>query len=206
MILERRRAKLGDRAAPGWGKLTDGGFLELGHMLPQHFGIPRAVGPQLRVEAGAQVVGGTMTAPGVAGRDLGVPMRHHDVIPVNVVTLAARAPIPRVVEGVQIRVDTQTLPRGGLGLCGGRPRGARRARGAWRRRRRRGWGCRGPGGGRGGPLRASLKGRQLQAWAQSRESVGSLQRAQAHEGAEGEEQHQEQRDAGAAPPPGHGGP
>ena len=73
-----------------------------------------------------------MAAAGVAGRDLGVPVRHHDVVPVNVVAFAPGTPVPRVVKGVQVRVDAQTLPRGGFGLCWGRPWGAARARGVAR--------------------------------------------------------------------------
>lgn len=63
-----KKGEAGRQGCPGgWEELTDGGFLELGHVLPQHVGVPGAVGPELRVEAGAQVVGGAMAAAGVAG-------------------------------------------------------------------------------------------------------------------------------------------
>lgn len=61
------RTKLGDRLARGTQGLTDGSFFELGHVLSEHVGVPRAVRPELRVEAGAQVIWRAVTATWVAG-------------------------------------------------------------------------------------------------------------------------------------------
>lgn len=117
-----------------------------------------------------------MSPPGVTGRDLGVPVRHQDVVPVDVLPVHVWVAIPGVVEDVNVVED------GPLGSGVGQSRLGVGAASPGRT----GYWTRG-GGGRG----------PLQTRSQIREAVTGLQGPQPHHGPEDKQCEEEEGDAGS---------
>lgn len=142
---------------------------DLLHVGLQHVRVPRAVRIEFGVKTRADVLGRHVSPSRITGRDFGVPVRHQDVVPVNVFSVHEWITVPSVIKYMNI------IKYGPLRTSVGQCRFGVAARRAGFTRR-----CGGTTG-HWAPIHLpSYHRQQIQTWSQIREAVPGLQGPQSH--------------------------